>query len=81
MNINNNFFKKDYSDENSLDNEISIKKTSIIDLTQTVDDQPNQIYLRPDLSPALIELIKFYNWPEIYYIYNNDNGILISKSI
>jgi hypothetical protein len=81
MNINNNFFKKDYSDENSLDNEISNKKTSIIDLTQTVDDQPNQIYLRPDLSPALIELIKFYNWPEIYYIYNNDNGILISKSI
>lgn len=81
MNINNNFFKKDYPDENSLDNEISNKKTSIIDLTQTVDDQPNQIYLRPDLSPALIELIKFYNWPEIYYIYNNDNGILISKSI
>ena len=37
--------------------------------------EPSQLYLRPDLSSALIELIKLYNWSEVYYIYNNDNGI------
>ena len=31
---------------------------------------PSQIYLRPDISSILIEIIKFYEWKDVYYIYN-----------
>ena len=42
------------------------------------DEEANeftQLYLRPNLAPVLIELIKFYKWPAVYYIYNHDHGI------
>lgn len=52
-----------------------MKKSNIINLNQMANVEPSQLYLRPDLSSALIELIKLYNWSEVYYIYNNDNGI------
>lgn len=29
-----------------------------------------RIYLRPDIMPAVIDLIKLYEWTNIYYIYN-----------
>ncbi len=37
-------------------------------------DQHSQLYLRPDLAPVLIELIKHYKISSVYYIYNHDNG-------
>ncbi len=33
-----------------------------------------QLYLRPDLTPALISIINFYSWPRVYYIYNYQQG-------
>jgi hypothetical protein len=36
---------------------------------------PFQIYMRPDLAPALISLIDFYDWHTIYYIYNYQQAI------
>ena len=33
-----------------------------------------QLYLKPDIKPLLIELIRFYEWRNIYYIYNNEQG-------
>ena len=36
--------------------------------------RPSQIYLRPDISPILIEMIKFYDWADVYYIYNYPQG-------
>ena len=38
------------------------------------EETPSQIYLRPDTYSVIIELIKFYKWPNIYYIYNHDHG-------
>jgi hypothetical protein len=37
-------------------------------------DAVYQLYLRPDLTPALISIINFYEWPRIYYIYNYQQG-------
>jgi hypothetical protein len=37
--------------------------------------QPSyQLFLKPDLVPVLIELIRFYDWKHFYYIYNYENG-------
>lgn len=35
---------------------------------------PFQIYLRPDISPILIEIIKYYEWTDVFYIYNYPQG-------
>jgi hypothetical protein len=42
------------------------KKTKII----------SQLYLRPDIIPAIVELIKFYDWPTVYYIYNYEHAMI-----
>lgn len=34
------------------------------------------IYLRPDISPILIEIIKFYEWRDVFYIYNYPQALL-----
>jgi len=39
-----------------------------------------QLFLKPDLVPVLIELIRFYDWKQFYYIYNYENGSNIIKS-
>ncbi len=36
---------------------------------------PYAIFLKPDITPALISLIEYYKWSRIYYIYNYDQGI------
>ena len=57
----------------------SNKFSNIISLNQIAPSEDSrQIYLRPDLSSALIELVKFYNWTEIYYIFNSENGKIFS---
>lgn len=33
-----------------------------------------QLYLRVDFIPAVIELIRFYEWKTVYYIYNYDEA-------
>lgn len=38
------------------------------------DELASQIYLRPDLSQAVIELVKHYGWSTVYYVYNYDEG-------
>lgn len=38
------------------------------------DNSPTQLYLRPDLALAMIELISSYGWTNIYYIYNHEQG-------
>ena len=40
------------------------------------DNSPTQLYLRPDLALAMIELISSYGWTNIYYIYNHEQGKL-----
>lgn len=40
-----------------------------------------QLYMRPNLAPVLIELIKFYRWPSIYFIYNHEHGALNLASL
>ena len=35
----------------------------------------SQLFLRPDVIPALTELIKHYKWHTIYYIYNYDAAL------
>ncbi len=37
---------------------------------------PPQLYLRPDMRPALIELVKLNEWKEIYFIYNHEKGFM-----
>jgi hypothetical protein len=37
-------------------------------------DDIYQLYLRPDLTPALISIVNFYEWPRVYYIYNYQQG-------
>lgn len=34
------------------------------------------ISLRPNYLPAIIDIIKFYNWKDIIYLYLNDDGKL-----
>lgn len=34
----------------------------------------SHIFLRPDVVPALIEMIKHYKWPIVYFIYNHESG-------
>lgn len=41
---------------------------------------PSQIYLRPDISSILIEILKFYDWKDVYYIYNYPQGNILSLS-
>lgn len=40
---------------------------------EVVNDE-KQLYLEPNLGRALTELVKFYQWPSVYYIYNHDKG-------
>ena len=39
------------------------------------EDSAYQLYLRPDLTPALISIINFYEWPRVYYIYNYQQAV------
>ena len=41
----------------------------------------SQIYLRPDIVPALIELVKFHEWTTIYYVYNHEYGLVNLESL
>jgi hypothetical protein len=61
---------------NQVDYENNEIQTEISDFSNFTneEDQTSQIYLRPDLSQAIIELIKFYEWSTIYYVYNYDHG-------
>ena len=33
-----------------------------------------QLRMRPSYTKAMIELIKYYKWKEIHYIYDSDEG-------
>jgi hypothetical protein len=35
-----------------------------------------RLFMRPDIMPVLIDLIKYYEWPNIYYIYNYPQALL-----
>lgn len=35
-----------------------------------------QIYIRPDLTPAIISIIEFFEWSRIYYIYNYQQAVV-----
>lgn len=35
-----------------------------------------QIFMQPDIGPALVSLIKHSQWDSIYYIYNYEEGNL-----
>ena len=37
--------------------------------------QKMQLYLRLDITKALIDLIDFYDWNTIYYVYNYNEAI------
>ena len=32
------------------------------------------LYMRPLYDKAMLDVIKFYRWPKIYYIYDTDEG-------
>ena len=44
-------------------------------MKRDVKIEEKQLYLRPDFGPVLIELIKYYQWPTVFYIYNHELGI------
>lgn len=45
-------------------------------LSFTVDpEQPNfEIYLRPDHTNAVIDMVKFYGWRRVHYLYDSNEG-------
>jgi hypothetical protein len=47
------------------------KKTKVI----------SQLYLRPDIIPTVVELIKFYDWSTVYYIYNYEHAMINLESL
>jgi hypothetical protein len=61
--------------ETESENATSLKKTASADNKEEVF-RHSQIFLRPDIVPVLIEMIKYYKWPIIYFIYNHDSGQL-----
>ena len=69
-----NYIKQILNDKEYEDEEEEDRTPNLINISQTANNESNQLYLRPDLSSALIELIKYYKWSEVYYIYNNENG-------
>jgi hypothetical protein len=36
-----------------------------------------QINMHPDIIPLLVSLIKYNRWKTIFYLYNNDEGLLL----
>lgn len=40
-----------------------------------------QVYLQMDFVPALIELIRFYEWKTVYYIYSYDEAVKNIESL
>ena len=66
--------KRQMNNDDDYDVKMLNDKTYIENFNQISSVESNQLNFRPDLSPVLIELIKFYNWSKIYYIYDNDNG-------
>lgn len=45
-------------------------------LSFSVDyDQPNfELYLRPDHTQAVIDMVKFYRWTKVHYLYDSKEG-------
>jgi hypothetical protein len=41
----------------------------------------SQLYLRPDIIPTIVELIKFYDWPTVYYVYNYEHAMINLESL
>jgi hypothetical protein len=62
-----NEFQDEYAVENILTTDLS-------DFTNE-ETTSSQLYLRPNIYPVIIELLKHYKLANIYYIYNHDHGI------
>jgi hypothetical protein len=45
------------------------------ELNVTSNFTHSQLYMRPNIIPVLIELIKHYKFSTIYYIYNYESGM------
>ena len=70
-----------YSIKEDLENidqntELENPKITFFNSSYNNPNSPMQLYLKPDLKHLLIELIRFYEWLNIYYIYNHDQGFL-----
>ncbi|GAB1597397.1 glutamate receptor, partial [Argonauta hians] len=52
-------------------------------LSFTVDpDQPNfELYLRPDHTKAVIDMVKFYGWRRVHYLYDSNEGLMRIEQI
>lgn len=62
--------------DDGLAEEIQAESLEIEDASaDDYDFMGSQIYLRPDIAPALIDLIKYYSWNYVYYIYNHEEAI------
>ena len=63
----------------SITNENETETENITLITKPTEEKAitinhTQIFLRPDIVPVVIELIKHYKWPTVYYIYNYEAG-------
>lgn len=52
-------------------------------LSFSVDyDQPNfELYLRPDHTQAVIDMVKFYRWTKVHYLYDSKEGLMRMEQI
>ncbi len=67
-----NDLQDEYAADNILTNDFS-------DFTSE-DTTSSQLYLRPNIYPVIIEILKHYKLINIYYIYNHEHGICIKFS-
>jgi hypothetical protein len=71
---------EDYDSNNVSDGKIL---TEINDFTHLNSKSRlvSQIYLKPDIVPTIIEMIKFYDWYTVYYVYNYDHAIVNLEAV
>lgn len=64
-----------YKRSASLENETELENITLIAKpVEPVIIDHTQIFLRPDIVPVVIEMIKHFKWSTIYYIYNHEAG-------
>jgi hypothetical protein len=62
-----------YDDEISSSREIKIKRLN--------QKSSTPFYLKPDISNTLIDLMKYYEWTTVYYVYNYDEAVVKLESL
>lgn len=63
------------SDDQSFESESQTTNTKQINKNKRISQSSYLFNMHPTLTPLLVSLLKYYRWPNIYYIYDNDEAL------